>query len=87
MNRSLLVGAVLAAACFSGCCRMCCWQRGGSFANGNCYPPQAYPAQPAYAPAAAYPAQTYVPQAGVATPQPVIQQQMYAAPVAPCTCY
>lgn len=81
MNRWLLLGAVLAAAWLPGCCRMCCWQRGGTFANGNCYPPAGYAAPPAtYAPPA------YVPQAGVATPQPIIQQS-YTTPVGPCTCY
>lgn len=36
--RKLYVCAALAALVSSGCCRMCCWQRGGSWYNGYCYP-------------------------------------------------
>lgn len=56
-------GALAAAS--SGCCRMCCWQRGGSWYNGYCYPqmpqpqlqavPQAQPNQQYYAPTYAQP--------------------------------
>lgn len=55
--------ALVALAASSGCCRMCCWQRGGSWYNGYCYPQvppalQPVPAQQPqqyYAPATAAP--------------------------------
>ncbi|MGC3972515.1 MAG: hypothetical protein QM775_35765 [Pirellulales bacterium] len=36
--------ALATALVSSGCCRMCCWQRGGSFHNGYCYPQMPAPA-------------------------------------------
>jgi hypothetical protein len=58
MRKLLLVGVALALLAPAGCCRMCCWQRGGSFYNGYCYPampplqqvPQAQPTQTYAAP-------------------------------------
>ncbi len=38
MRTLLLLGLAAAVVASSGCCRMCCWQRGGSFYNGYCYP-------------------------------------------------
>jgi hypothetical protein len=39
MRKIILLCALLAlAGSSSGCCRMCCWQRGGSWYNGYCYP-------------------------------------------------
>lgn len=68
MRKLILLCAALAlAASSSGCCRMCCWQRGGSWYNGYCYPqmptaqpglqpvPQGQPNQQYYAPTYAQP--------------------------------
>ncbi|MCE9604281.1 MAG: hypothetical protein K8U03_05185 [Planctomycetia bacterium] len=56
--RKFLSGCALAflALNATGCCRLCCWQRGGSFYNGYCYP--AMPA-PAIQPQQPVPTQTY----------------------------
>jgi hypothetical protein len=54
MRKLWYLCAVIALVTSSGCCRLCCWQRGGSWSNGYCYPQvqpqlQPVPAQPYYA--------------------------------------
>lgn len=44
MRKLGLLVALATALVSSGCCRMCCWQRGGSFYNGYCYPQMPAPA-------------------------------------------
>ena len=44
MKRIAILTAILIALGSAGCCRMCCWQRGGSFHNGYCYPAMPAPA-------------------------------------------
>jgi hypothetical protein len=57
MRKTIICCALAVFALSSaGCCRLCCWQRGGSFYNGYCYP--AMP-PPAIAPQQAVPTQTY----------------------------
>jgi hypothetical protein len=38
MRKLFTLCALIALVASSGCCRMCCWQRGGSWYNGYCYP-------------------------------------------------
>jgi len=46
MRNVFLICAAIALVGSSGCCRMCCWQRGGSWYNGYCYPQVPAPALP-----------------------------------------
>jgi hypothetical protein len=79
MKGVMLCAAALALLCQgAGCCRMCCWQHGGSWYNGQCYMPQ--PAVPA----ATVP-YTVPPQATAAPGTTVVPQQTFV-PVNPCTC-
>ena len=87
MKRVMFCVAALALVCQgAGCCRMCCWQKGGSWYNGQCYAPQAAMA-PAAAPYTVAP-QTTVPYTVVpqtTAPYTVVPQSTTAPAVLPQT--
>ncbi|HEX4150486.1 MAG TPA: hypothetical protein VHY20_15920 [Pirellulales bacterium] len=85
MKSVMLCAAALALVCQSaGCCRMCCWQHGGSWYNGQCYmaqPAAGAPCAPCSVPATTAP-YTVQPQ----TTAPALVPQQTFVPVNPCTC-
>ncbi|HEY5314561.1 MAG TPA: hypothetical protein VIK18_18660 [Pirellulales bacterium] len=96
MKRVICCVAALALVCQgAGCCRMCCWQHGGSWYNGQCYAPQQL-AAPAAAPYAVPPQTvapyTVVPQSTTApavlpqTTAPSLVPRQTFVPVNPCGC-